>query len=445
MQATVSVENKYLHLHVYPKKKTITTNIFYYFVHMKKKQIAIIGAGASGMIAAITAARNGAEVTLFERNDRVGKKLLATGNGQCNLTNSNCDQTHFHGEHPSFVNTALSQFSVNDTIAFFNALGALTISEPDGKVYPRTLQASTILDLLRFELERSGISVKTQTPVDSLHKGKSGFTLHTPSGSSCADAVIVTCGSKAAPHLGGNGSGIELLVKLGHSTTDTYPVLVPLKTDYPFSRHLKGTKIDATITVFVNGRETAKDHGELLFTDYGLSGPPIIQLSIPVNEALHQKKQVHCEVDIFPDMQREQLTTHLQKIFTVKSTQPLETALIGFVNKRLISSILTDSGCTDQRILAATLSTAVITAIASTVKAWRFTLCGSLSWNDAHVSAGGVRTSEFNTTTLESKMVRGLYAAGEILDITGDCGGYNLQWAWSSGYLAAYSAVKELQ
>jgi predicted Rossmann fold flavoprotein len=411
---------------------------------MKKKQIAIIGAGAAGMIAAITAARHGADVTLYERNDRVGKKLLATGNGQCNLTNIHCDQTRIHGEDPSFVTTAFSQFSVNDTIAFFNALGALTIIESDGKVYPRTLQASTILDLLRFELELLCVSVKTQTPVNDLHKGKSDFTLHTPSGSYSADAVIVTCGSKAAPHLGGNGSGIELLVKLGHTSTSTYPVLVPLKTDYPFSRHLKGTKVDASITVFVNNRETAKDHGELLFTDYGLSGPPIIQLSIPVNEALHHKKQVHCEVDLFPDMQRDQLAAHLQKIFTAKSTLPLETALIGFVNKRLISSILTDSGYSDHRITAGQLRISDISSIVSTVKAWNFTLCGSLSWNDAHVSAGGIRTSEFNAATLESKKVRGLYAAGEILDITGDCGGFNLQWAWSSGYLAAYAAVKEL-
>jgi hypothetical protein len=412
---------------------------------MKKKQIAIIGAGASGMIAAITAVRNGADVTLFERNDRVGKKLLATGNGQCNLTNINCDQTHFHGEHPSFVNASFTQFSVHDTIAFFNALGALTITEPDGKVYPRTLQASTILDLLRFELEHSGVSVKTQTSVNDLHKGKSGFTLQTPSGSFYADAVIVTCGSKAAPHLGGNGSGIELLVNLGHTATATFPVLVPLKTDYPFNRHLKGTKVDASITVFVNNREAARDHGELLFTDYGLSGPPIIQLSIAVNDALHQKKQVHCEVDLFPDMQREQLTAHLQKIFASKSTQPLETALIGFINKRLISSILTDSGFSDHRIGASRLCTDNISSIVSTVKAWRFTLCGSLSWNDAHVSAGGIRTYEFDAATLESKKVKGLYAAGEVLDITGDCGGFNLQWAWSSGYVAAHAAVKELQ
>jgi predicted Rossmann fold flavoprotein len=412
---------------------------------MKKKQIAIIGAGASGMIAAIIAARNGADVTLFERNDRVGKKLLATGNGQCNLTNINCDQTRFHGEHPSFVNSVFKLFSVNDTITFFNALGALTITEPDGKVYPRTLQASTILDLLRFELERACVSVKTQTPVNDLHKGKSEFTLHTPSGSFHADTVIVTCGSKAAPHLGGNGSGIDLLVKLGHTATATYPVLVPLKTDYPFNRHLKGTKVDASITVFVNNREVAHDHGELLFTDYGLSGPPIIQLSIPVNDALQQKKQVHCDVDLFPDMQRNLLSAHLQKIFAAKGTQTIETALIGFVNKRLISSILIDSGFADHRIPASKLSPADISSIATTVKAWHFTLCGSLSWNDAHVSAGGIRTSEFDAVTLESKKVRGLYAAGEILDITGDCGGFNLQWAWSSGYVAALAAVKELQ
>jgi len=411
--------------------------------YMVKKHIAIVGGGASGMIAAITAARKNAQVTIYERQDRIGKKLLATGNGQCNLTNLKCTPDNFHGDNPRFVTDALDHFTVNDTIAFFNALGALTIAEEDGKVYPRTLQASTILDILRFELEQCGVTVKTETPIDSVRKNTSCFTLHSGNNRFSADAVIIASGSKAMPQLGGNKSGLELLTHFGHTTTSTYPVLVPVKADCPFSRHLKGTKVQADISIFVNDIQCACDSGELLFTEYGLSGPPVIQLSIPINKALDQKKKVRCAVDLFPDKKQNELAIHLQNRFETKAVLPLETALIGFVNKRLISSIIADSGIPEPRKQCRTVTHDEIHRLAETVKKWSFTITGSLSWNDAHVCYGGIKTDNFNAATMESKLVKGLYATGEVLDITGDCGGFNLQWAWSSGFVAGESAAKE--
>jgi predicted Rossmann fold flavoprotein len=409
---------------------------------MYKKRIAIIGAGASGMIAAISAARAGADVTIFERNDRVGKKLLTTGNGQCNLTNLNCDYSHFHGVNPRFVDEVFNSFTINDTVVFFNSLGALTVAENDGKIYPRTYQASTILDLLRFELESCGITVKTQTPITSVKKNKSNFTLYSENTHFTSDAVIVACGSKAAPHLGGTSSGIDILKSMGHSSTTTFPVLVPLKTDFPHNRHCKGTKVLADISLFINNKKITSEYGEVLFTEYGLSGPPVIQLSIYANTALQQNKSVTCTIDLFPDKTYDDLIEHLHKRFTGKANFPVETSLIGFINKRLISSVLTESSITDLKKISNEINAIETRRIAETVKKWTFTITGSLSWKEAHVCAGGIRTSEFNNTTMESRLIKGLYATGEVLDITGDCGGYNLQWAWSSGVVAARSAAK---
>ncbi len=394
------------------------------------------------MIAAITAARSGADVTIFERNDRVGKKLLATGNGQCNLTNLNCDHSHFHGEHPHFVDEAFNRFTINNTVDFFNSLGALTVAEADGRMYPRTYQASTILDVLRFELELCRVTVKTQTPITSVKKNRSSFTLYSENTQFSSDAVIVACGSKAAPQLGGTSSGIDILKCMGHSTTITFPVLVPLKTDFPFNRHCKGTKVLAGISLFVNNNKTANECGEVLFTEYGLSGPPIIQLSILANTALQQNKRVTCTIDLFPDKTGDDLVEHLRKRFSGKANFPVETGLIGFINKRLISSVLAESGITDLKKRSGDITESETGRIVETVKKWTFTITGSLSWKEAHVCAGGIRTSEFNNVTMESRLIKGLYATGELLDITGDCGGYNLQWSWSSGVIAARSAVK---
>lgn len=394
------------------------------------------------MIAAITAARCGADVTLFERNDRVGKKLLATGNGQCNLTNLNCDHSHFHGENPDFVTEVFKSFTISDTLNFFNALGALTISENDGRTYPRTYQASTILDVLRFELEFCGVKVKTQTPVINVKKNRSAFILQSPETHFTSDAIIIACGSRAAPQLGGTTSGIDILKSFGHSVTALFPVLVPLKTGFLHSRHLKGTKVTADIAIYINNKRIASEYGEVLFTEYGLSGPPVIQLSILANYALQQNKTVTCTIDFFPDKTHAELSEHLRKRFTDKSTASVDTALIGFIHKRLITSVITASGIADLKKMSSNIDINEIDKIAVTVKNWVFTINGSLSWNDAHVCAGGIKTSEFNDKTLESRFVKGIYASGEVLDITGDCGGYNLQWAWSSGVIAGQSAAE---
>jgi hypothetical protein len=394
------------------------------------------------MIAAITAARQGCAVTVFERQDRVGRKLLATGNGRCNLTNIHCLAGNYHGENPEFAESALSRFHVQVVLDFFAGLGVITAALDNGQVYPRTGQASAILDVLRFELDRLGVTVELNTPITGIRPGKHGFLIFSDDRSYPADRVIVSGGSRAMPQLGGNAGPIKILEALGHASTRHYPVLVPLKTDCPFNRHLKGTKVDAAATILVDNRAIAAEAGEVLFTDYGLSGPPIIQLSIAANAALDRKLKVVCFIDLFPDWERAVLEEHVIAR-CAQNDRPLEIALIGLINKRIITALIAGAGINDPKRIAASCSRNELVRLADTLKAWQFTITGALSYNEAHVMAGGISTAHFNPETLESLLVPRLYATGEILDITGDCGGYNLQWAWSSGLAAGSAAANE--
>jgi predicted Rossmann fold flavoprotein len=406
--------------------------------------VAIVGGGASGMMAAITAARSGARVTLFERHDRVGKKLLATGNGRCNLTNSNCAPGNFHGDDPSFVRPALEQFGVQQAISFFNSLGVCTKVEDEGKVFPRTGQASTVLDVLRHELDRAGAVVRTRSPVGRISRRNGAFVLHIADAQEQADRVIVTAGSKAAPQLGGSDAGIELLKHLGHAATGVFPALVPLKTGARFARQLKGVKVIAAVQLDVAGEPPLFQQGEILFTDYGLSGPPIIQLSLTANSGRHKGREVSVVLDLFPDWTEEQIAQNLDERFSARPDAHLDIALIGLVHKRLVPVVLAEAGIADGATPVGKISRNESVRIVKVLKSWRFAVTGSLSWNEAQLMAGGIRTADFHAETLESRIVKGLFAAGEVLDVAGDCGGYNLQWAWSSGYVAGMNAAKKL-
>jgi hypothetical protein len=405
--------------------------------------LAIIGGGAAGMISAITAARAGARVTIFERQDRVGKKLLATGNGQCNLTNINCSTDHYYGADPGFVKDAFSRLSVQQTIQFFDSLGVCTASEEGGKVYPLTRQASTVLDVLRYELARLGVQTRMQAEVREITNSRDGFTIQMNKGSDRADRIIIACGGKAAPQLSGSESGVMLLEKLGHSAAPIFPALVPLKTSMRFNKHLKGVKINARLTAEISGQIPLIEEGELLFTEYGLSGPPIIQLSQPINRARLQNQKVDLRADLFPAWGADRLTDHLKKRFAARPDAPLDVAMIGLIHKRLISPVIQLSGITDAHKPAGTVSGAEISMLIGVLKNWMFDITGSLSWTDAQLMAGGILTRDFNPATMESHLAKGLYAVGEVLDISGDCGGYNLQWAWSSGFVAGSAIAKQ--
>lgn len=402
--------------------------------------VAVVGGGASGLMAAIAAARAGASVCLLERQDRVGRKVLATGNGRCNLSHAAVTDKNYHGRNPGFVNAVLQRFCVQDTLAFFHNLGILTTTEEDGEVYPLCAQASAVLDVLRFEGQRLGVQTVVGAEVTRIVSGARGFTLMHNGPSTEASAVVLAAGGRAMPQLGGGDGGIRLATSLGHHLVPAYAGLVPLKTDCPYNRQLKGTKVHASVTLAIAGGSTRSQMGEVHFAEYGLSGPPLIQLSMSAVEALHDGRAVGVVLDLFPDWDPQTLTDHLQSRFERAGTVPLEQALIGFCNKRLILPLLATTGLS--RTASANGSVAFAARLTGVCKAWAMTVTGSLSYNEAHVMCGGIDCVDVDPETLQSRKVKGLYLTGELLDITGDCGGYNLQWAWSSGHVAGVQAAR---
>ena len=410
--------------------------------NLGKVHIAVVGGGAAGMMVAITAARQGARVTVLERQDRVGKKILATGNGRCNMTNVHCAVENFHGADLYFVRMVLNQFPATKTLEFFNALGVCTRVEDEGRVFPSTGQASTVLDMLRFETERLGVAIRTQTNIESIARQGNSFILRWPEGEEDADRVVVTMGGKAAPHLGGNESGIEVLKKMGHTVAPIFPALVPLKVNPHFGSKLKGVKVIARASLDSAGKPAGREEGEILFTEYGLSGSPILQLSRSALQARFEQQPVFLALDLFPLWSAEQLMSNLDQRFSFWTEAALNDALVGLIHKRLIPIILHDAQIAEAHTPVKQVSQEERIRIATVLKNWSFEITGSLSWKEAQVMAGGICTRDFSAQTLESHLVKGLFAAGEVLDVTGDSGGFNLQWAWSSGYVAGLHSAQ---
>ncbi len=398
---------------------------------MSKTDIAIIGGGASGLMAAVAAKNEDTNVTVFERTKRVGKKILATGNGRCNMTNTGAGSKNYHGKDPSFVNGAIKRFWVNETLELFSELGILWKEEERGKVYPYSDTASAVLDVLRRRVERTGTEVRCDLDVRSIEKKNGKFIVRTYSGTEDKfDKVIIAAGGKAAPDLGSNGSGYELLKSFGHKITALRPSLVQIKTDTDIVKKLKGIKIDANVTI---GRNSSR--GELLFTDYGLSGPPIFELT----SRLDGDKTL--EIDMMPDHTSDDVLNIIYERMAYLYDVPLEEFFTGMLNKRVGQALLKSVGVAPLSRESSSLTEAEAKKIVSAIKGWRFNITGTMSWNNAQVTKGGAETAGFDSATMESKLIKGLYACGEVLDIDGDCGGYNLQWAWSSGYIAGKNAA----
>lgn len=394
------------------------------------KKVAVIGGGASGLVGAIFAAENGNDVTIYESGERVGRKILATGNGRCNMTNINADVDHYYGRNPKFILGAKNRFWVDDTIDFFTGLGILTKTEDGGKVYPYSDQASAVLDLLRFRLEALGVKIVTSFEVKTVKSKGEGFTIISyDNRNEYADSVIVATGGKAAPNLGSKGGGYDILKSFGHKMTELSPTLVQIKTETEIVKKLKGIKLNATVSIGKN-----KCFDELLFTEYGLSGPAVFSLSSKLNDY----KVI--SVDIMSDYTEEDLYEMLCQRAYMGQKITLENFFVGMINKRVGQALLKSVGIEPLSRYSVTLSDKEIRLICQRLKNWEFKIMGTMSWNNAQATRGGMVTDEFNPNTMESKLKKNLYATGEVLDIDGDCGGYNLQWAWSSGALAGKNA-----
>ena len=396
-------------------------------------RVLVIGAGASGMIAALTAAEDpNNRVTLLERHARVGRKLAATGNGRCNLTNLYTDLSRYHGEDPAFITPALEQFGVSDTLRWFRSLGLVTVAEDSGKVYPFSDQAGSVVDVLRLAIEQSDIDLQTGSEVISLTWREDAFFARTQERLYAADRVIIACGGKAGGKLGGTGAGYYFLKGFGHTCTKLYPVLVQLKTDPTWVRSLKGVRAEAEILLTCGEELLQKNRGEVQFAEYGLTGPAIFEISRAVSVT---EGDLCVTLDLMPQLTEEELFEELSAKMQRFPALLLENYLTGMVQNRLGRTVIRACGL-PLEVPASCLKKKDLRAIATMLKAFRFPVTGTMGMDYAQVTAGGNKTDEFDPRTLESKLIPGLYACGEVLDIDGDCGGLNLQWAWSSGRLA---------
>ncbi|NMA70283.1 MAG: NAD(P)/FAD-dependent oxidoreductase [Desulfitobacterium sp.] len=408
----------------------------------RKAKVVVVGGGAAGLFAAIIAAREGGKVTILEKNQRVGKKILATGNGRCNLTNVNMEISHFHGQNPKFAYSALRTFDKEQTIQFFEELGIAHKVEEGGKVYPNSNQASSVLDVLRYEIERLGIETIVEAEVKEIKNKKRGFELITKEGQKYfAQNVIIATGGKAAPNLSSNGSGYPLVQKLGHTLIEPFPALVQLKLAEPFLKQIKGIKFVGRAEIILNGKSQAQEEGEILFTDYGISGPPILQLSRIAAENIRRGREVWLKLVILDKYSSEELSQYLEKRWAANPRKSLFFSFVGFINKQLIPVVLKEAGIEDIHKPVGEVSNREKRNIRKILQDWRFQVVGTNNWAAAQVTAGGIDVREVNPATMESRLVPGLFFAGEVLDIDGDCGGYNLQWAWSSAYLAGINAA----
>ena len=400
--------------------------------------IGIIGGGASGMAAALAAAENeNTQDVLFERQARLGRKLQATGNGRCNLSNLHALERDYHGNAPQFAQPALRCFDVNKTLEWFRSLGLFTVSEPSGRVYPYSDQANSVVDVLRFALEKENIRLKLGFEVTKLRRKDAGFLIEGTDASAFCDRVVIACGGLAGTKLGGSMAGYQLLRSMGHHMTKLRPTLVQLKCAWNGVAALKGVRANCSAAIMHDGVLHAESVGEIQFTEYGLSGPVIFEVS---RDACQGKGNWTCRLDLLPDISAEELTAELNR--RAKTALPMEELLTGILHNRLGRVLTKAVGIFGSRMVS-TLTQAEIKAVCRAVKGFEIALTEPMGMDSAQVTAGGIVTDEFDPYTMESRLVPGLYACGEVLDIDGDCGGYNLQWAWSSGRCAGLAAGKE--
>ena len=400
--------------------------------------IGIIGGGASGMAAALAAAENeDAQVILMERQARVGRKLQATGNGRCNLSNFHAAKGGYHGDDAAFSDYAIRNFNPEATLDWFRRLGLFTVAEASGRVYPYSDQANSVVDVLRFALEKPNIQQKLSFEVEKVKKTTQGFRIEGAGETVECDRLIIACGGLAGTKLGGTMSGYKLLRSLGHHCTKLRPALVQLKSAWGGVAGLKGVRTNCHAAIYRGNELHSESTGELQFTEYGLSGPVIFEISRDVCQGAGEWT---CRLDFLPEIEEEALKAELLRR---KSTRlPASELLTGILHNRLGRVLTQAAGISAQREIAQ-LSEGELREVCRTVKAFDISLTEPMGMDSAQVTAGGIVTKEFDSKTMESRLVPGLYACGEVLDIDGDCGGYNLQWAWSSGRLAGLHAGRK--
>lgn len=404
-----------------------------------KKQVIIVGGGASGLMAGIAAAREGAEVTILEHMDRVGKKLLSTGNGRCNMTNLSLRAEYYRCSQKQFPMKVLDRFSVWDTLTFFDELGIVTKNR-NGYIYPNSEQASSVLDTLRMEAEHRGVKTVVSCHIDRITKsGKGAFLVKAGDETYRSGSLILATGSKAAPATGSDGSGYAYAEAFGHRIISPLPALVQLRCEGKFFKQLAGIRCEAVVKLKCDGKILAADEGELQLTDYGISGIPTFQISRFASVALHEGRKVTAVVDFFPTKSMEDARQFLRQRARNLAYRNAGDFLTGVLNKKLATVLLKLSGINLEETVGQ-IKPAMLERLVNHMKLFEAAVTATNSFEQAQVCCGGVDTREIRPETMESRLVSGLYLTGELLDVDGICGGYNLQWAWSTGAIAGRCA-----
>jgi len=407
-------------------------------------KIAIIGAGAAGIIAAITAKRlnKNLHIDLFDANKGIGKKILASGNGRCNISNSQVTTKNYLGENPEFVEFALKQFDFKAFEKFCKSIGLLLDIKETNKVYPLSNEAKSVTNLLELALQELGVNIYLESMISDIEKIEDKFNIKTQEQEyKVYDKVVVSNGLGAAPQLNANESGLNFASKFGHSYNPTYPSLVGLHTDVNYHNRMQGVKKECNVSLYINGSLEQEIYGDVLFTKYGVSGFAILDISQVAAYNLSLYQDVKIAINFFPKISRNDLADQIQSLFKTAPNQKAVDILTGMISNK-IAPVLLDICNIDISTKASDINAKQIKAIAYQLNAWKLKVTDTQGFGHAEASGGGVRTAEVDNKTYESKLCKGLYFAGEVLDIVGNRGGFNLQFAWASGYLVGKSLAK---
>lgn len=404
--------------------------------------IIIIGGGASGLVSAIAAARKGSRVLILERMNRVGKKILATGNGKCNFTNTDMKPSYFRGEDLDICHTVLTHFSYEQSIRFFKDLGVLSKIK-QGYVYPFSEQASSILDVLRLTLAHLNVKINTGEEILKIIQRGSGYAVISSSHTYHCQKVILATGGAAYQSLGSNGSGYLLAEQLGHRIIKPVPALTGLKCKGNVFKELSGIRTEAVLTLYLDQKTILSEQGELQLTPYGISGIPTFQLSRYAAYALKRNQEVTVDIDFLPTFSDHDINAYIAAQMSLMPYKQLGQLFLGLLHKKINNVIIKMTGL-DPRDSIASLPNKTCHRITRLIKQFPVSISDTNGFSNAQVTAGGVFTKEINHVTMESTLCKNLFIVGELLDIDGRCGGYNLQWAWATGHIAgAYAGGGE--
>ncbi|OGR70416.1 MAG: hypothetical protein A2179_05470 [Elusimicrobia bacterium GWC2_63_65] len=421
----------------------------------QKFDVIVVGGGASGLAAAIEASRGGASVLVLEKNHVAGRKILSTGAGKCNFSNVRVTPAAYHPPSASFLKRTFAALPPGEVARFFGGLGLLSVEGEDGRLFPRSMKAQDVVSALDNELGARGVQVRALTEVTAVRRDAAGFLLEASQArpkwqkaapkseklSFRASRVILACGGPCYPQIGGTSAGYGLLRGLGHSVSPLSPAIVPLKTRETFVKDLDGVRVQAALFLTGGGRTLGETKGELLFTAYGVSGPGPLDLSRAAAEAL-RKGPVHLTADLFPEYGPAEFFALLEGRTKTFAARPFTHFTCGLTNEKVCRAAARLAGI-NEAMSAGIVPARALRAFAEVLKGLRVEITGTLGFEDAMVTAGGCDLGEIDPVTFGSKKVPGLHVTGELLDLDGNSGGFNLHLAWTSGILAGRAAAQK--